>query len=153
VSSERGGPIGSLHHVGILVADLDRAKRLFVDVLGLEVSSEAYLEELDLNVAFLDAGSIQLELIEIRDTETRERRLAGRAACLDHLAFQVEEVEHAAARVEGRGIATAAGPGEDAPPGEVLRLPASNSVFSVPDTSLDLLVQLLEPNRDSADHA
>jgi catechol 2,3-dioxygenase-like lactoylglutathione lyase family enzyme len=143
-SSEARSGLGPLHHVGVLVADLEQARALFAGLLGFEIASEAALDDLGLDVIFVRAGAVQIELVWIRDAALRDRRLGAAAARLDHLAFEVEDVRASAARLEGAGVATAAGVGPGAPRGEILRLPSTDNAFSVPETSLDLLVQLLE---------
>ncbi len=147
MSSDRDR-IGSLHHVGIVVADLEAAKRLFVETLGCELDSETYLDSLGLNVAFVGAGRVQIELIEpTREPERRERLGTG-AARIEHLAFEVDDLDAAAATMSDDGVTMVGGIGPEAVVGEVLELKTGRNVFSLPATSLDLLFQLSELSSD-----
>ncbi len=60
--------IGRVHHMGMIVPDLDRAIGGFRDVLGLELDhTEPYGDELE--IAFLDPepfGGIIVELVQPR---------------------------------------------------------------------------------------
>jgi catechol 2,3-dioxygenase-like lactoylglutathione lyase family enzyme len=80
----------TIDHIGILVQDVDEALRLLVDGLGLEL--ELRSEDDRRRLAFVRCGSARIELLQLRDPEARQRRLGGRRAWIEHLAFAVEEL-------------------------------------------------------------
>jgi glyoxylase I family protein len=92
------------HHVAIICSDYQRARRFYVEILGLEIVSEVYREErkshkLDLRLP----DGTQLELFSFPDPPGR---LSYPEACgLRHLAFEVPDIEAAAREIQSHGVA------------------------------------------------
>jgi catechol 2,3-dioxygenase-like lactoylglutathione lyase family enzyme len=143
-SSERGRPLGRLDHVGVVVADLAQAKGMLEEVLGLPCRSEAVLAEKGLRIAFFEAGDADIELVEVRDPAARRERLGDATARIEHLALRVDDLEEAASRVEGDGVRLAGGVGAGAPP-EPFQNAGARSLFTRPETSAGIVLQLLQP--------
>ncbi|SDD97554.1 glyoxylase I family protein [Paenibacillus sp. UNCCL117] len=95
--------IKKIHHAAIICSDYERSKRFYVEVLGLEVVNETYRAErssykLDLAVG----GQYQIELFSFPGAP--ERPSYPEARGLRHLAFEVDDVEAAAAELAARGV-------------------------------------------------
>ena len=95
-----------IHHIAIIVSDIQAAKDFYVNKLGFEIIRENYREQrkdwkLDLRLGE-DPGAIELEIF----AETNPpRRVSRPEACgLRHLAFYVEDVEAAVAELAKLGI-------------------------------------------------
>jgi catechol 2,3-dioxygenase-like lactoylglutathione lyase family enzyme len=106
-----------MHHVGVVVQDLDAAVEFFVD-LGLELEGEGTVEgELVDRVIGLDGASSKIAMLTTPDGENRLELTEFRsppvadgnpgapsnATGLRHLCFQVDHVDATVARLEARG--------------------------------------------------
>jgi catechol 2,3-dioxygenase-like lactoylglutathione lyase family enzyme len=100
-----------LDHVGIIVDQLDVALERVRDVLGLDEGPR--LGRGDVHAVFLNSSNARLELIEIGDPAERQGRLPeGKAASIDHIAFEVEDVNAVFAAITSHSIAVQAPPAE-----------------------------------------
>lgn len=84
--------LNSVHHIAIIVSDIEKARDFYIDKLGLEVIRENYRKEredwkLDIRVD----DHTQLEIFAEKDPPRRVNR--PEACGLRHLAFRVESVE------------------------------------------------------------
>jgi methylmalonyl-CoA epimerase len=53
-----------IHHIGIAVRDLEEARKVFCEILGLECTGEKMLPARKVKVAFLETGNTSIELLE-----------------------------------------------------------------------------------------
>ncbi|MGO1538522.1 MAG: VOC family protein [Leucobacter sp.] len=105
----------ALHHIGLVVEDLDRAVGFYSDVLGM--SREGRTEwtvidgtplginasEVELRWEFLGLGSARLELHEFRNLEATRQRRNTQDPGLGHLALTVPDIESAVTALESAG--------------------------------------------------
>lgn len=96
--------IDGIHHVALIVGDYARAKRFYVDVLGLHIIAEHYRDarrswKLDLR----GPGGLQLELFTFPDAPPRPSR--PEAIGLRHLALRVADLDVALAQLREHGVA------------------------------------------------
>jgi methylmalonyl-CoA epimerase len=56
--------LGEVEHIGIAVRELEEAKTIYCDLLGLEFTGEMNLPERGVKVAFLETGNTKIELLE-----------------------------------------------------------------------------------------
>ena len=95
-----------IHHIAIIVSDIQAAKDFYVNKLGFEIIRENYREQrkywkLDLSLGE-GPGAIELEIFA---ESNPPRRVSRPEACgLRHLAFYVEDVEAAVAELAKLGI-------------------------------------------------
>lgn len=94
-----------IHHVAVICSDYQKSKEFYVEKLGFEIENEVFREErnsykLDLKVA----GVYQIELFSFPNPP--ERVNSPEARGLRHLAFEVDDVEKAAAELNEKGIET-----------------------------------------------
>lgn len=103
--------IGTAHHYGVTVSNLDDVLPFYRDTLGLEVVSEGHVEhgtedsekfehfvgvdgEVDVEVVFLDAGGCQIELLQYNrppgeDAHGADNNDAGAA----HFCLEVDDID------------------------------------------------------------
>ena len=100
-----------LEHIGIAVANLDEAERIFGDLLGSpaykreEVAGEAVL------TAFFAAGDSKVELLVPTSPESAiAKHLEKRGPGLHHLAFHVDDLESELSRLKDQGYCVVVGP-------------------------------------------
>lgn len=129
-------PVGSMHHVGIMVRDLDQAEEFATTVLGLPVVNRIASEEHGMRAVFLACGSALVELVEFSDQALVDSRLGDRTAAIDHVALEVDDVEAAERSLADHGVEMAA-------PGP-LGLPSGRTNFTQAGTSQGVIWQLLE---------
>ncbi|WEG14891.1 VOC family protein [Pullulanibacillus sp. KACC 23026] len=95
--------LNKIHHIAIICSDYEVSKSFYVNVLGLEILKETYRSEresykLDLMVN----GHYQIELFSFPNSP--ERASYPEARGLRHLAFEVEDVEEAAAELREKAV-------------------------------------------------
>lgn len=92
--------VTGLAHAGIFVDDLERSKRFYEDVLGLETTWEC---EFDgggntFTVAFMKKGTLELELVKRRIGDERADGV------VDHVAMLVDDLDGMRAKLAEKGI-------------------------------------------------
>jgi methylmalonyl-CoA/ethylmalonyl-CoA epimerase len=86
--------IQKVHHIGIVVRDMEQAMRFYRDTLGLHVHKVETIEEQGVKAALLTLGDSEIELLEpvVPDTGVA-RYLERRGEGLHHVCFQVDDIE------------------------------------------------------------
>jgi methylmalonyl-CoA/ethylmalonyl-CoA epimerase len=95
-----------LHHVGIVVESIERQTQRYQEFLGLAPVSEVVTDVTQkVNVQFLaeKAGETSVELIEPLPGESPVRRALEKGGGLNHLCFEVADVEEAVRGAEAHG--------------------------------------------------
>lgn len=95
--------LSSIHHIAIIVSDIEKAREFYVQKLGFEVIRENYRAErgdwkLDLRVD----EHTELEIFAEKNSPLRVNR--PEACGLRHLAFRVESVEETVKELKSLGI-------------------------------------------------
>ncbi|MDI6869919.1 MAG: VOC family protein [Bacillota bacterium] len=90
-----------LHHVGVVVENLEQAVRFYVETLGLSLESQTDLPERNLRLAFLNGIGGRVELLEYRGP----RPATAHTGTVDHVALAVRDLGPAIASLEQAGIA------------------------------------------------
>ena len=97
--------LDKIHHIGIVVRDLDVARKTFETLLGVaggptKSSQEAGLATIDFKVG--DSG---VELLgTLRDDTSYARFLSERGEGIHHLAYGVKDIEAAAEQLKSVGF-------------------------------------------------
>ncbi len=98
--------LSAVHHIAIIVSDIEAAKDFYVRKLGFEVIRENYREsrqdwKLDLR---LGEGENAVELEIFAELNPPKRVNRPEACGLRHLAFRVDDVAEAVEDLKSRGI-------------------------------------------------
>lgn len=94
-----------IHHVGIVVRNLDEAMAFYRDALGLHVHKIATLEDQGVRAALLPCGDSEIELLEPTRPDTGVARfLSTKGEGLHHLCFESDDVEAELERTKSAGI-------------------------------------------------
>ena len=97
--------IVGLAHVGIAVRSLEQAVPLWVRSLGFQHVDTIDFDSMKLKIAFLRAGSSELELLEPTSADSPVGRfLEKRGEGMHHLSFLVPDLEQALRDAEGAGL-------------------------------------------------
>jgi methylmalonyl-CoA/ethylmalonyl-CoA epimerase len=93
-----------IHHVGIVVPDLEKAMGLWRDLLGLHLTKSATIQDQGVKAALLKVGDSEVELLEPLNPDNGVGKfLSRRGGGLHHVCFETEDVvrELEAARAKG----------------------------------------------------
>lgn len=94
-----------IDHVGIAVADLAAAKRLYEDLLGLTLTREEVVVDQGVRTFFYPLAGVKLELLESTTADGPiARHLEKRGPGLQHLAVEVEDIEGAIRELKAKGV-------------------------------------------------
>ena len=94
-------------HVGVVVDNLEEAKRFATGILGLDLQREFALPEQSVLAAFFTLGDVRFEFIEVTDPEHRRQRLGdGAQARVEHIAFEVDDLDATIAGLREQGVHT-----------------------------------------------
>jgi len=94
-----------IHHVGVVVANLEGALRFWRDILGLRFTKSATIEEQGVRAALLKVGDSEIELLEPIDPENGVGKfLARRGGGLHHLCFETDDVARELDGARSKGI-------------------------------------------------
>jgi len=86
--------INKVHHIAIICSDYQRSKNFYTQVLGFEILKETYRSERDSYKLDLTLnGEYAIELFSFPNPPQRASR--PEATGLRHLAFEVDNLEHA----------------------------------------------------------
>ena len=86
--------IKKVHHVGVVVREIEQAMRFYRDTLGLRVHKLETIEGQGVKAALLELGDSEIELLEpvVPDTGVA-RYLERRGEGLHHICFEVDSVD------------------------------------------------------------
>lgn len=104
-----------VQHIGIVVSDLDRSLRFYQDLTGGEVlftnpmrgsrvGAHMNVENPDLRFAMLQIGNTILELIAYQQPQSRPYDRANPDIGINHLAFQVDDIQSVYEALKAKGI-------------------------------------------------
>jgi methylmalonyl-CoA epimerase len=97
--------LGRVHHVAVIVRDIEDSLRLWRDVLGLPVELVLPIEADRVTIAFLRVGESKIELVQPTDDTTGVARfLASKGEGFHHICFEVGNLSETLLRLEVDGI-------------------------------------------------
>jgi methylmalonyl-CoA/ethylmalonyl-CoA epimerase len=93
-----------VHHVGVVVRDIDQAMRFWRDTLGLSLHKLEMIEEQGVKAALLSLGESEVELLEpvVADNGVA-RYLERKGEGLHHICFQSTDVERDLESLKAKG--------------------------------------------------
>ena len=127
-----------IHHIGIVVRDLEEAYRFYRDTLGLHVHKTAEVKDQGVKAALLTVGHSEIELLEPIDPQgTVARFLEKRGEGMHHVCFETDDVDRELAAAKAKGI-----PLIDEKPREGL---AGMICFLHPKATAGVLIEYAQP--------
>jgi methylmalonyl-CoA epimerase len=93
-------------HIGIAVKNLDEAKKLYTDALGLKVHGEdEVVEEQKVKVCFIPTGDSEIELLESTAPDGPiAKHIEKNGEGIQHVALYVDNLEAALAELKEKGV-------------------------------------------------
>ncbi len=99
------GDVKKIHHVAVVVGDIDGALNFWHDALGLELAEVRDVPAEEVKVAFMPAGDSEVELVQPTTDESGiAKYLAKRGEGMHHLCVEVGDLEGVMARLAAKGI-------------------------------------------------
>ena len=95
------GKIDGLAHIGLFIADIEKSKKFYEEVLEFKTDYECALDEADgtsTKIAFVKNGDLTIELVQ---TANPQKRVDG---LIDHIALRVENIEEVRDTLLSRGV-------------------------------------------------
>jgi methylmalonyl-CoA/ethylmalonyl-CoA epimerase len=97
--------LGKVHHVALIVADIEQALRFWRDTLGAPLESIMDIEHDRVRIAFLTVGESKVELVQPTDDTTGVARfLAGKGEGFHHVCFEVDDLAGTLDRLAADGL-------------------------------------------------
>jgi len=130
--------IKRVHHIAIVVADLDAALQTYRDHLGLTLTKRLLMPEQEVEIAFLPAGESLIELIRpLNETSGVARYLASHGEGLHHICLEVDSIERTLEELAERSVRLINK--------EPIRAAEGYGIFVHPKAVHGVLIEFLEP--------
>ena len=97
--------IGRIHHVALVVRDLEASLAFYREILGLEVTTIEEVAHDRVRIAFLPIGGTSIELVQPTDATTGVARfLAAKGEGFHHVCLEVANLSESLTRLAIDGI-------------------------------------------------
>lgn len=97
--------IKKIHHISIVVRDMEEAFLFYRDALGLPLHKMAILEDQGVKAALLPLGESEIELVEpIRPDTGIARFLERRGEGLHHICLETDDIEREIDGLNARNV-------------------------------------------------
>ncbi|MEA2678705.1 MAG: methylmalonyl-CoA/ethylmalonyl-CoA epimerase [Candidatus Binataceae bacterium] len=94
-----------IHHVGVVVPNLEQAMSLWRDLLGLRLTKSQTVQDQGVKAALLQVGESEIELLEPLSPDNGVGKfLARRGGGLHHVCFETEDIERELEGAKAKGI-------------------------------------------------
>jgi len=107
--------LAGIHHVGIIVNDIEKALEFYRDILGAkflyraegspkDVEKEVNVPGATTKLAVLKVGKHTIELVEYVNPKIKPQGLSAAAIGTLHLAFEVDNIDAETERMKAKGV-------------------------------------------------
>ena len=97
--------IEKIHHVAVIVRDIEASLSLYRDKLGLRVESVMEMEYDRVKLGFLPVGETKIERVQPTDGATGSARfLESKGEGFHHVCFEVDDIQAALDGLAARGL-------------------------------------------------
>jgi methylmalonyl-CoA/ethylmalonyl-CoA epimerase len=101
----KGIGIEKIHHVAVIVRDMEGALGFYRDKLGLDVEAVMTMDYDHVVIGFLPVGEVKIELVQPTDDTTGSARfLASKGEGFHHVCFEVPDIQAALDRLASMGL-------------------------------------------------
>jgi methylmalonyl-CoA epimerase len=100
-----GRTFSRVHHVAVVVRDIDSALAVYRDMLGLPLSLVLPIDSDEVVIAFLDVGESKVELVQPTSGSTGVARfLESKGEGFHHVCFETPDVDATLAQLAQDGV-------------------------------------------------
>lgn len=97
--------IKRIEHVGVVVRDVDASRRLWEDCFGIKLGEVEVNPVRPVKLALYPVGESMVELIAGTTPDSRHARMVAEGkGGLNHICFEVENIDEALAELKEKGI-------------------------------------------------
>jgi methylmalonyl-CoA/ethylmalonyl-CoA epimerase len=97
--------LNKIEHLGIAVANMEEAKKIYTALLGVECYKEEYVESEGVKTAFFKVGDSKVELLEATlPTSPIAKYIEKRGTGIHHIAFDVDDINKEIDRLVKEGF-------------------------------------------------
>lgn len=96
-----------MHHLGIVVNDLEESLHFYKDILEGNVTDKFYASKEDTDITYLKVGEESIELMSPRNAKVKtvdkkweNREITG----VEHIAFEVDDIDETHNHLINRGV-------------------------------------------------
>ncbi len=82
----------ALHHVGIVVKDIEQDKKVYETVFGMEIVKQFDVEAFAAKVAFTPIKNTYIELVEPTNMDDGLGKFLQKGGGLHHICYEVEDI-------------------------------------------------------------
>ena len=96
--------LGKIEHIGIAVKDMEKAREIYEDLLGLEAYKVESVETEGVDTLFFKTGESKIELLSAtREDSPIAQFIAKKGEGMHHIAFDVVDIDAEIKRLEQKG--------------------------------------------------
>lgn len=132
--------IKKLHHIGIVVRDLDKAVDLYTGLLGVKPESFAEISGARIKIANFKIGETALEFLGPTPGNSVENFTQYRGEGLHHIAFEVDDIGEELKKQEKLGVKLVDREPHPGPDGDI--------AFIGPQGSHGVYIELIQPRKE-----
>ena len=93
-----------LHHIGIVVEDIEKSRKRYEKIFGIKVGMKPYEDKnIKVKILFFDLGDVKIELIEPVGESGVSRFLEKKGEVLHHLAYEVRDINKTVKNLKEKG--------------------------------------------------
>jgi methylmalonyl-CoA epimerase len=97
--------IRKIHHVAVIVRDMEASLGLYRDKMGLDVDAVMDMAYDHVIIGFLPVGEVKVELVQPTDNATGSARfLESKGEGFHHICFEVPDIQAALDKLAGMGL-------------------------------------------------
>ncbi|MCC6531899.1 MAG: VOC family protein [Burkholderiales bacterium] len=97
--------IKRIEHVGVIVKDVDKSRRLWEDCFGIKLDSVEENPQRPVKLALYPVGESMVELIAGTTPDSKHARMIAEGkGGLNHICFEVENIDEALAELKSKGV-------------------------------------------------
>ena len=97
--------IKSIHHIAIVVEDVEASLKFWQEILGLQPKAVSDMPAEAARIAFLPLGESEIELVQPTSPDSGlSRYLENRGPGMHHLCLQVDDIAGMLSRLKASGI-------------------------------------------------
>jgi methylmalonyl-CoA/ethylmalonyl-CoA epimerase len=100
----------AVHHIGIVVDDIDRAKEVYEKAFGLKIKGRYRVDEFNAECAFIPVGNTYMEFVKpLADDGLKKFLDKHGSGTLHHICYIVENIEEGWKYLKEKGLRSVTG--------------------------------------------
>jgi len=99
-----------VHHIGIVVDDIDRARKVYENLFGLKLKGRYQVKEFQAECAFIPAGNTYIELVKPLAEDGLKKFLDKHGSgTLHHICYIVDDIDKGWTYLKEKGLRSVTG--------------------------------------------